>query len=302
MPRTGRRRRGCVEAVDGDAELIVAQLNEPDTAAHIFGPGQPRGARRYGRADALLGIGHRVVAGGVGRVGGDRGQRPQPGGGDRARPHRPAGRGGPARAGRPGRRRRGGGRRRGGDGRRRPVDDRAWPASRGPGGSTRTPCWPGPGPVAGSRRSSFPSGVCTAAPHRRPGGRGDRRASGPSPVWGTAIGRQRPQRHLVGRPMAGLLGVTAPAELVADPDGRPARRPPGGRRRAPARQNVGLTGSRCRRFPSMQAHGSPYCSSGRGAGRPRRGPEVDPAAVRARRRAVGGPAGGPAGRPAHRGL
>ncbi len=42
-------------AVAGDAELIVAQLNESDTAAHIFGPDSPEALRRYGRADALVG-------------------------------------------------------------------------------------------------------------------------------------------------------------------------------------------------------------------------------------------------------
>ncbi len=42
-------------AVGGDAELVVAQLNETDTAAHIFGPDGPEALRRYGRADELLG-------------------------------------------------------------------------------------------------------------------------------------------------------------------------------------------------------------------------------------------------------
>ena len=45
-----------LEAVEGEAELVVAQLNEPDTAAHIFGPDSPDALRRYGRADALLGM------------------------------------------------------------------------------------------------------------------------------------------------------------------------------------------------------------------------------------------------------
>ncbi len=44
-----------LEAVGGDAELVVAQLNEPDTDAHIFGPDSPEALRRYGRTDALLG-------------------------------------------------------------------------------------------------------------------------------------------------------------------------------------------------------------------------------------------------------
>ena len=42
-------------AVAGDAELIVAQLNESDTAAHIFGPDSPEALHRYGRADAVVG-------------------------------------------------------------------------------------------------------------------------------------------------------------------------------------------------------------------------------------------------------
>ena len=41
-------------AVAGDAQLVVAQLNETDTAAHIFGPDSPEALRRYGRADALI--------------------------------------------------------------------------------------------------------------------------------------------------------------------------------------------------------------------------------------------------------
>jgi hypothetical protein len=41
-------------AVDMGAELIVAQLNEPDTVAHIFGPDSPEALQRYGRADAHL--------------------------------------------------------------------------------------------------------------------------------------------------------------------------------------------------------------------------------------------------------
>jgi hypothetical protein len=44
-----------LEAVAGGAELIVAQLNETDTAAHIFGPDGPEALLRYGRADAQLG-------------------------------------------------------------------------------------------------------------------------------------------------------------------------------------------------------------------------------------------------------
>jgi arylsulfatase A-like enzyme len=44
-----------IEAVNGDAELVVAQLNEPDTAAHIFGPDSPEALALYGRSDAHLG-------------------------------------------------------------------------------------------------------------------------------------------------------------------------------------------------------------------------------------------------------
>jgi arylsulfatase A-like enzyme len=45
-----------VEEVDGDADLLVAQFNETDTAAHVFGPDAPEALRRYGRADAQLGV------------------------------------------------------------------------------------------------------------------------------------------------------------------------------------------------------------------------------------------------------
>jgi hypothetical protein len=44
-----------LEAIDGDADLIVVQLNETDTAAHIFGPDAAEALDRYGRADARLG-------------------------------------------------------------------------------------------------------------------------------------------------------------------------------------------------------------------------------------------------------
>ncbi len=44
-----------LEAIDGRADLIVVQLNETDTAAHIFGPDAPEALDRYGRADARLG-------------------------------------------------------------------------------------------------------------------------------------------------------------------------------------------------------------------------------------------------------
>jgi hypothetical protein len=44
-----------LEAIDRGADLIVVQLNETDTAAHIFGPDAPEALDRYGRADARLG-------------------------------------------------------------------------------------------------------------------------------------------------------------------------------------------------------------------------------------------------------
>jgi hypothetical protein len=44
------------EAIDSGAELVIAQLNKPDTAAHIFGPDSPEALRRYGRTDAYLGM------------------------------------------------------------------------------------------------------------------------------------------------------------------------------------------------------------------------------------------------------
>ena len=45
-----------VEVIAGGSELIVAQLNEPDTAAHIFGPDSVEALDRYGRTDACLGV------------------------------------------------------------------------------------------------------------------------------------------------------------------------------------------------------------------------------------------------------
>jgi hypothetical protein len=47
---------GIVEAIESGADLIVAQLNESDTDAHIFGPDSPDAIRRYGRSDAYLGV------------------------------------------------------------------------------------------------------------------------------------------------------------------------------------------------------------------------------------------------------
>ena len=44
-----------LEAVTGGAELIVAQLNETDTAGHLFGPDSPEALHRYHRADSHLG-------------------------------------------------------------------------------------------------------------------------------------------------------------------------------------------------------------------------------------------------------
>jgi arylsulfatase A-like enzyme len=44
-----------VRAVADGAELVVAQFNEPDTVAHVFGPDSPEARHRYARADAYLG-------------------------------------------------------------------------------------------------------------------------------------------------------------------------------------------------------------------------------------------------------
>jgi hypothetical protein len=41
-------------AIEAGAELVVAQLNEPDTAAHIFGPDSVEALHRYGRTDGYL--------------------------------------------------------------------------------------------------------------------------------------------------------------------------------------------------------------------------------------------------------
>ncbi len=44
-----------VGAVGGGAELVIAQFNEPDTFAHIFGPDSPEALHRYGRTDRYVG-------------------------------------------------------------------------------------------------------------------------------------------------------------------------------------------------------------------------------------------------------
>jgi predicted AlkP superfamily pyrophosphatase or phosphodiesterase len=43
-------------AVDDGAELLFGQLNEPDTAAHLFGPDHPKALTNYGRTDTQLGV------------------------------------------------------------------------------------------------------------------------------------------------------------------------------------------------------------------------------------------------------
>jgi predicted AlkP superfamily pyrophosphatase or phosphodiesterase len=43
-----------VESVGNGAHLVVAQLNEPDTAAHLFGPDSPEALHRYGRTDSCV--------------------------------------------------------------------------------------------------------------------------------------------------------------------------------------------------------------------------------------------------------
>jgi hypothetical protein len=45
---------GIVATIDAGPDLIVAQFNESDTDAHIFGPDSPEALRRYGRSDAYL--------------------------------------------------------------------------------------------------------------------------------------------------------------------------------------------------------------------------------------------------------
>jgi arylsulfatase A-like enzyme len=45
-----------LEAVDVGAELVFAQLNEPDTAAHVFGPDSSDACERYGRTDTQVGV------------------------------------------------------------------------------------------------------------------------------------------------------------------------------------------------------------------------------------------------------
>jgi len=44
-----------VRAVAGGAELVIAQFNEPDTVAHVFGPDSPEALRRYGGTDRYVG-------------------------------------------------------------------------------------------------------------------------------------------------------------------------------------------------------------------------------------------------------
>lgn len=44
-----------VRAIDDGAELLIAQFNEPDTIAHIFGPDSPEALERYGRTDGYVG-------------------------------------------------------------------------------------------------------------------------------------------------------------------------------------------------------------------------------------------------------
>ncbi len=46
---------GIAEAIDTGADLVFAQMNEPDTMAHIFGPDSPEARRQYGRSDAHFG-------------------------------------------------------------------------------------------------------------------------------------------------------------------------------------------------------------------------------------------------------
>jgi predicted AlkP superfamily pyrophosphatase or phosphodiesterase len=52
-PETAKR---ILEAVDDGAELVVAQLNEPDTAAHLFGPDHRKALSCYGGTDTQVGV------------------------------------------------------------------------------------------------------------------------------------------------------------------------------------------------------------------------------------------------------
>ena len=54
--KDGETTAGVIEAVGSGADLIVAQFNESDTDAHIFGPDSPDAVRRYGRSDDHLGV------------------------------------------------------------------------------------------------------------------------------------------------------------------------------------------------------------------------------------------------------
>jgi hypothetical protein len=46
---------GIAKGIGTGAELVFAQMNEPDTIAHIFGPDSPEAHRQYGRSDAHFG-------------------------------------------------------------------------------------------------------------------------------------------------------------------------------------------------------------------------------------------------------
>jgi hypothetical protein len=46
---------GITEGIGTGAELVFAQMNEPDTIAHIFGPDSPEARSQYGRTNVHLG-------------------------------------------------------------------------------------------------------------------------------------------------------------------------------------------------------------------------------------------------------
>ncbi len=46
---------GIAEGISSGAQLVFAQMNEPDTVAHVFGPDSPEARRQYGRSDTHLG-------------------------------------------------------------------------------------------------------------------------------------------------------------------------------------------------------------------------------------------------------
>ena len=159
------------------AELVVAQLNQTDTMAHIFGPDSDEALGQYGRSDSHVGYDRGATSGRVGRVGGDHRERSQSRDGDRTGADRPPRRSPRPRAGRhrPRRRCRRSGR--WGPGPRRPVDDggprgRRRPADR----RDHRPGLVGAGPLLLVPRDSRSRGP-REPPHHSSGRRGGGRTS-----------------------------------------------------------------------------------------------------------------------------